>query len=132
LTALILALWRNLPRFGAIATVAPPLRRSLAEQIRAGALFAWRTRKLGHLRQAERIALEGAGRRRLPHFDRLDAARRASALSAGSGVDAAALSKALADEFRGGAEAERAAISLLESARRTLDLQPTLTHGGRT
>ncbi|HEV7611610.1 MAG TPA: DUF4350 domain-containing protein [Steroidobacteraceae bacterium] len=130
--ALTLAIGRNLPRFGAIAPVALPLRRSLAEQIRAKARFAWRTRHLASLRRAERTALECAARRRLPAYDRLDPAQRISALSSGCGVGTAALSSALAEEFRGGAEAELAAISLLETARRALDFQPTLSHGGRT
>jgi hypothetical protein len=129
---LTLAIWRNLPRFGVIAPVALPLRRSLAEQIRAKARFAWRTRRLASLRQVERTALECAARRRLPAYDRLDPAQRIRALSSGSGVDIAVLSAALADEFRGGAKAELAAISLLETARRALDFQPTPSHGNRT
>jgi hypothetical protein len=129
LAVLALAIWRNLPRFGAIAPVAPPLRRSLAEQIQAKARFAWRTRKLAGLRQAQCRALERTGRRRLPAYDGLDAAQRLTALASGSGVDAAALSAALKEEFRGGAEAEAVAIALLESARRTLDFQSAPSHG---
>jgi hypothetical protein len=131
LAALALAIWRNLPRFGAIAPVALPLRRSLAEQIRAKARFAWRTRKLAALTKAQRRALERAGRLRLPAYDRLNTAQRISALSLASGVDTAALSAALTGGFRGAAEAELAAIALLESTRRALDSQPTLSHGAR-
>ncbi len=54
LAAVGLTIWRNLPRFGRIAASPPPLRRSLAEQIRATARFAWRTRRLASLRRAER------------------------------------------------------------------------------
>ena len=103
--------------------------RSLAEQLRAKARFAWRTRKLAALRRAQCAALESAARRRLPAYDRLDAAQRIGVLSNRSGVDASALSAALADEFRGAAEAELAAIALLETARRTLEFQPLLSRG---
>lgn len=127
--ALTLAIWRNLPRFGALAPAAAPLRRSLAEQIRAKARFVWRTRKLAALRRAQRAALEIAARRRLPAYDRLDAAQRIGALSTRSGVDASALGAALADEFRGAAEAELAAIALLETTRRALEFQPLLSRG---
>ncbi len=127
--ALTLAIWRNLPRFGALAPVAPPLRRSLAEQIRARARFAWRTRKLAALRRAQRAALEIVARRRLPAYDLLDAAQRIGAVSNRSGVDAAALSAALAEEFRGSAEAELAAIALLETVRRALDFPPLPSRG---
>lgn len=131
LAAVALAIWRNLPRFGALAPVAAPLRRSLAEQIRAKARFAWRTRKLTALRRAQRMALESAARRRLPAYDRLNVTQRISALSSRSGVDASALRAALTDEFRGRAEAELAAIALLETARRALEFHPTDPHGAR-
>jgi hypothetical protein len=129
--ALALVIWRYLPRFGAIAPVPAPLRRSLAEQIRAKARFAWRTRKLASLRRVEIKVLESAGRRRVPSYDRLDAAQRIRLLSLNAGVDPAALSAALAEEFPGGAEAELAAVALLETARRNLDLQLTPSHGAR-
>ena len=127
--ALILLIWRYLPRFGAIAPVPAPLRRSLAEQIRAKARFAWRTRKLASLRRVEIQALESSGRRRVPSYDRLDAAQRIGLLALNAGVDRAALSAALAEEFSGGAEAELAAVALLETARRNLDIPLTPSHG---
>jgi predicted DCC family thiol-disulfide oxidoreductase YuxK len=129
--AVALAIWRNLPRFGALVPMPAPLRRSLAEQIRAKARFAWRTRKLMTLHQAQRRALESAARRLLPAYDRLNTVQRIGAVSSRSGVDAAALSAALAYEFHGGAEAELAAISLLETARRALESQSKLSHGTR-
>ena len=57
LAAIGLTIWRKLPRFGPIVAPPPPLRRSLAEQIRARARFAWRTRRLASLRRAECQAL---------------------------------------------------------------------------
>ncbi len=131
LLAVGLAIWRNLPRFGTLAPVAAPLRRSLAEQIRAKARFAWRTRKLAALRRAQRMALDSVARRRLPAYDRLNVTQRITALSSRSGLDPAALRAALTDEFRGRAEAELAAIALLETARRALEFQPILSHGTR-
>jgi hypothetical protein len=129
--ALALAIWRNLPRFGALIPATAPLRRSLAEQIRAKARFAWRTRKLMTLHQAQRTALENTARRELPAYDRLNTAQRIGALSSRSGVDASALSAALAYEFHGGAEAELAAITVLETARRALESAAKLSHGVR-
>jgi hypothetical protein len=129
--ALLLAIWRNLPRFGALAPVAAPLRRSLAEQIRAKARFAWRTRKLAALRRAQRIALESVARRRLPAYDRLNVTERVTAVSSRCGVAASALRAALTDEFRGRPDAELAAITLLETTRRALELRPSRAPGAR-
>jgi hypothetical protein len=120
LAALGLMIWRNLPRFGRIAASPPPLRRSLAEQIRATAGFAWRTRHLASLRRAERQALTRLAVRRLPFYERMDAGQRIGALAARTGLDPGVLRDALSETPDGGAESQRTAIVLLENARRQL------------
>ncbi len=45
--AILCIILRHLPRFGPPAPIPAAVRRSLAEQIRANAAFAWRTRRLG-------------------------------------------------------------------------------------
>jgi len=115
-----LTIWRNLPRFGRIAAPPPPLRRSLAEQIRARARFAWRTRRLASLRRAECQALTQSACRRLAFYERLDAAQRIVALTARTGLGSGDLRDALSEDLDGGAESQRSAIVLLERARRLL------------
>jgi hypothetical protein len=120
LAALGLTIWRNLPRFGRIAAPPPPLRRSLAEQIRATARFAWRTRRLASLRRAEREALTRMACRSLPFYERMDAGQRIGALALRTGLDSGALRDALSENPDGGAESQRTAIVLLEKVRRQL------------
>jgi hypothetical protein len=120
LVAIGLTIWRNLPRFGRIAASPPPLRRSLAEQIRATARFAWRTRRLASLRRAERQALTQSAYRKLAFYERMDAAQRIDALAARTGVESAALRDALSENPDGAAESQRTAIVLLEKVRRQL------------
>ena len=121
LAAIGLTIWRKLPRFGPIVAPPPPLRRSLAEQIRARARFAWRTRRLASLRRAECQALTESASRRLVFYERMDAVRRIGALAAHTGLDSGSLRSALSDNLDGGAESQRAAIVLLEKARRLLN-----------
>jgi hypothetical protein len=121
LAAIGLTIWRNLPRFGPLALPPLPLRRSLAEQIRARARFAWRTRRLASLRRAERQALMQSACRRLASYERMDATQRIGALAARTGLDSGALRDALNENLDGGAESQLAAIMLLESARRRLN-----------
>jgi hypothetical protein len=121
LAAIGLMIWRNLPRFGPIAPSPPLTRRSLAEQIRARARFAWRTRRLASLRRAECQALTESALRRLAFYERMDAAQRIGALAARTGLDSGALRDALGENLDGGAESQRAAIVLLEKARRQLN-----------
>lgn len=120
LAAVGLTIWRNLPRFGPIAESPPPLRRSLAEQIRATARFAWRTRRLASLRRAERQALTQSACRRLAFYERMDAAQRIDALAARTGLESGALRVALSESPDGSAESQRTEIALLERARRQL------------
>jgi hypothetical protein len=121
LAAIGLTIWRNLPRFGPLALPPLPLRRSLAEQIRARARFAWRTRRLASLRRAECQALMQSACRRLASYERMDATQRIGALAARTGLDSGALRDALNENLDGGAESQLAAIMLLESARRRLN-----------
>ena len=123
LAAIGLTIWRNLPRFGPIAATPQPLRRSLAEQIRARASFAWRTRRLASLRRAECQALTQSACRTLASYARMDAAQRIGTLAAHTGFDSGALRNALSEELDGGAESQRAAIMLLEKTRRHLNSQ---------
>jgi hypothetical protein len=121
LAAIGLTIWRNLPRFGPIALPPLPLRRSLAEQIRARARFAWRTRRLASLRRAECQALIQSACKKLASYERMDATQRIGALAARTGLDSGALRDALNENLDGGAESQRTAIMLLESARRRLN-----------
>ena len=122
LAAIGLTIWRKLPRFGPIAPLPPLLRRSLAEQLRARARFAWRTRSLASLRRAECQALTESAFRKLALYERMDAARRIGALAERTGLDSGALRAALGENLDGGAESQRTAIVLLEKARRQLNV----------
>jgi hypothetical protein len=51
----------------------------------------------------------------------MDAAQRVGALAARTGLDSGSLRDALNENLDGGAESQRAAIMLLESARRRLN-----------
>ena len=103
------------------STGAALVRRSLAEQIRANAQFAWRTRQLASLRNVMRKAVERQARRRITGFQRLDSQRRFAALEARTGLNAAALRAAMTDEAGGDAASQAAVIDLLERARRALE-----------
>jgi len=94
--------------------------RSLAEQLRARARFAWRTRRLASLRRAECQALTESAFRRLAFYERMDAGQRIGALAARTGLDSGALREALSENPDGGAESQRTAIVLLEKVRRQL------------
>jgi hypothetical protein len=124
-----LLIWRHWPRFGPPEPAALPVRRSLAEQIRANAQFAWRTRQLASLRNVMRRAVERLARRRVAAFQRLDSQQRFGTLAARTGLDAAALRAAMTDAAGGDAQSQAAAIELLERARRALDEQPSRPQG---
>jgi hypothetical protein len=118
--ALVLTIVRHLPRFGPPIPVAPPIRRSLAEQIRANARFAWRTQKLTSLRAAIRRALDEAAQRQIVGYARMGPHQRAEALAASTGIDAATINAALVSDSAGGVNEHRAAIMLLDACRRIL------------
>jgi hypothetical protein len=119
--AVLLLIWRQLPRFGPPVPAPLPIRRSLAEQIRAHARFAWRTRKLGSLRAAVWRALEETARRHIVGYSALDERERASALAARTGLDAGAMHAILTQSATPDLRVQRSVIALLEASRRTLD-----------
>jgi hypothetical protein len=118
--ALALLILRHLPRFGPPMPPADTVRRSVAEQIRAHARFAWRTRRLASLRAAIRRALDDAARKQIAGYALMDSRRQAEALAAGTGIDANMIGAALASDPSCGLGEHRAAITLLEACRRIL------------
>ncbi len=120
LAAVGLTIIRHLPRFGPPIAVPAPMRRSLAEQIRANARFAWRTQRLESLRAAIRRALDEAAQRQIVGYTLMAPRQRAEALAASTGIDAATITAALVSDAGGGVNEHRAAITLLEACRRIL------------
>jgi uncharacterized membrane protein len=118
--AMILMILRYLPRFGPPLPAPAPIRRSLTEQIRANARFAWRTRKLGSLRSAVRRSLDEAAQRQITRYGTLNIRQRADSLAASTGIDSAAISAALTTDAGTKLSEHRAAMTLLELCRRIL------------
>jgi hypothetical protein len=121
--ALLCLIGRELPRFGPRVAVPAPARRSLADQLRANAAFAWRTRNLAALRRAVSRALEETARRRIASYGALDIRQRVQALAAVTGADPTGLRAALTQHAATPA-AQRDAIALLETTRRSLIRRP--------
>jgi hypothetical protein len=119
LAALLALAWRHAPRFGPPLPLASPLRRSLAEQIRANARFAWRTRSLGGLRTSARRSLDEVAARHIAGYGSLDASQRAKRLAELTGLDPTAI-RAARDEGAQRLNEERAAMTLMEVCRRIL------------
>jgi len=119
--AVLFIIVRQLPRFG--PPLPPPalVRRSLAEQIRANAAFAWRTRKLTALRAAVRRALDETAKRRIASYSSLDVRKRVNAIAAWAGIDSKALNSAMTEDAVAAPQVQRAAIALLEQTRRILN-----------
>ena len=120
LAALLAVAWRHAPRFGPPLPLPAPVRRSLAEQIRANARFAWRTHHLAGLRSSARRSLDEAAARHIAGYGALDASQRAQRLAAFTGLDAAAIGAARAELAPRRLNEERAAITLMEVCRRML------------
>jgi hypothetical protein len=118
--AALLLIARHLPRFGPPLPVPADARRSLAEQLRANARFAWRTGNLKSLRKAVLRALERGAEQRIPGYASLSPRRRAEAIGERAGVDATTLNSAMTEDAAGEAKVQRASIALLERARRAL------------
>jgi len=118
--AMLALIWRHAPRFGPPLPAPRPVRRSLAEQIRANARFAWRTRSLQSLRAAVRRALDEAAEHHIAGYAALDTAHRADSLAAYTRIDAAALRAALGAPPSSHMNEHRAAITLMEVCRRFL------------
>jgi hypothetical protein len=119
--AILCIIARNLPRFGPPVPTPAPVRRSLAEQIRANAAFAWRTRKLGSLRAAVRHGLDDTARLRIASYVSMGMQRRVAAIAELTGVDSTRLSAAMTADAAAAAPVQRAAIVLLEQTRRLLN-----------
>jgi len=120
LAALLALAWRHAPTFGPPLPLPSPLRRSLAEQIRANARFAWRTRSLGGLRTSARRSLDEAAARHIAGYGSLDAAQRAERLAELTGLDPTAIRAARDAGAAQRRNEERAAITLMEVCRRIL------------
>jgi hypothetical protein len=120
LAAMLLLILRHLPRFGPPVPAEQPVRRSLAEQIRANARFSWRTRNLRALRSAAQRALDEAARREILGYATLSPVQRAQRLASATGIDAAAIGAALTASSQGGTNEQRASITLMEVCRRLL------------
>lgn len=121
--AILCMIGRHLPRFGPLAPIPAAVRRSLAEQIRANAAFAWRTRKLGSLRTAVGRALDETARKRIASYGTLAMRGRVAALSGLTGVDSRSLNAAMTEDALAAAQVQRTAIALLEHTRRNLKIR---------
>jgi hypothetical protein len=118
--AAVLLIVRHLPRFGPGVPAPVTARRSLAEQIRANARLGWRTGKLRPLRAAALHALDRDAARHIPGYGSLNTRQRATEIARRAGIDAGALNAALTGDAVGTLGVQRAAITLLEHARRAL------------
>ncbi len=123
---LILLIVRQLPRFGPPLPAPVTARRSLAEQIRANARFAWRARKLDPLRQVVLRNLERTAQQQIAGYGLLAQRQRAAELAKRAGLDAATLNAAMTEAANATPERQRAAIAVLEQCRRLLlSISPT-------
>jgi hypothetical protein len=120
LLAIACSIWRSLPRFGPLAPEPPLVRRSLAEQIRADARFAWRSRSLAALHAAALRSLEERARRVIESYELHDPAQRLDLIAARAQIPAQQLGAAMRPVNGRGGSDERAAILLLEQTRRRL------------
>jgi hypothetical protein len=119
--AILCIILRELPRFGPPLPPPAMVRRSLAEQIRANAAFAWRTRRLTTLRAAVRRALDETAKRRIASYGSLDVRKRVNAIAAWAGTDSKTLNSAMTEDAVAAPQVQRAAITLLEQTRRILN-----------
>lgn len=117
---LILVILRQLPRFGPPLPAPITARRSLAEQIRANARFAWRARKLDALRKVVLRNLERTAQRQIVGYGLLAQRQRAAELGRRAGLDAATLNAAMTEAADAPPDRQRAAIAVLEQCRRLL------------
>lgn len=131
LAVLGLALWRGGVRIGPLAAPDPPVRRSLAEQIRGTGRFALNHDGGEPLHAATARALDDAARRRVTGWAGLEPRDRVRALSALAGVPPAALDAALHDSRERSPHELRDTLALLETVRRALIRQKRTGHGIR-
>jgi hypothetical protein len=129
---LAFGLWRSGARFGPLAATTETARRSLAEQIRGTGAFTLRIGGGASLHAAAARALNEAASLHITAYDRLPGTERMSALAHTTGLEADALASAL--NYSGSRKSEhlRAALELLESARRRILIKNTRSrHGNR-
>jgi hypothetical protein len=119
--AILCIILRELPRFGPPIPMPAMVRRSLAEQIRANAAFAWRTRKLTALRASVRRALDETAKKRIASYNSLDVRKRVAAIAVCAGTDSKTLNSAMTEDAVATPQVQRAAIALLEQTRRILN-----------
>jgi hypothetical protein len=119
--AILCIILRELPRFGPPIPAPTMVRRSLAEQIRANAAFAWRTRKLMALRASVRRALDETAKKRIASYNSLDVRKRVNAIAEWAGTDPRLLNAAMTEDAVATPQVQRAAIVLLEQTRRILN-----------
>lgn len=124
--AILCIILRELPRFGPPLPQPAMVRRSLAEQLRANAAFAWRTKKLTALRAAVRRALDETAAKRIAAYSSLDVRKRVNAIAACAGTDAKTLNSAMTEHAAAAPHVQRAAITLLEQTRRILNSKKIL------
>jgi len=132
LVLIALALWRSGARFGPLVAPADIARRSLAEQIRGTGQFTLRVGGGESLHAAAARALNEVAARYISAYERLPGTERMSALAQATGLEADALAAAL--HYSGARRSDhlRAAIELLESARRRILIKHTRSrHGNR-
>ena len=116
--ALLLTLWRNGTRFGPLIPADPPLRRSLAEQIRGTGRFALRYGGGAALHAACVRAMRTAAMRRIPGFGSMGAADQIAAMAQAGETSAASLGAAL--QYEGTTRSLLTAMAQLESVRRKI------------
>ncbi len=121
-------LWRAGVRFGPLAAVPEPARRSLAEQILGTGQFTVRFGGGTALHGAQVRALQETADRQIPGFARLDAAQRIAAIARLAHVNEVDLAEAMnASGSRPPAVLHRA-LTLLETARRVLSTMKNIGH----
>ena len=121
--AILLALWRLLPRFGPREAVPAPARRSMGEQVRGTGQFIAAAEPRA-LHAATRQAFDAVGRTRIDAWNDRDDAERVAALADAMApttpLDRAALLAALAPPPGARPDQILAAIGVIEHARRAL------------
>jgi hypothetical protein len=127
LLLVLLTLWRGAMRFGPLEPEPSGARRSLAEQIRGTGSFVYRHGDGRALHAAAARALDDAARRRIPGYTTLLPQERTAALAMLTGLGAGALAEALFHPESHSHDSLPATITVLETARRRLLVQPAQT-----
>jgi len=122
---IVLALWRNMTRFGPLAATPDKARRSLAEQIRGTGQFTLRFGGGRALHEALVRGVREAAIRRLPAYDQMSAEDRVAAVAKLTGVLASELGPALNYSGTRSPHELRNVIAVLETARRRLTMKKT-------